>query len=137
MIDTTYFLVVMLIFLRITSFFAVVKVFYPAGTPIILKAALGLIMSYCAVNSMDYSSMAEINGAFMLISYMVNEVLSGLALGFIADLIFQAAKVAGAYMDMHMGFAMMNVMDPTSGTNVTMMENIVSVSYTHLRAHET
>ena len=90
MIDTTYFLVVMLIFLRITSFFAVVKVFYPAGTPIILKAALGLIMSYCAVNSMDYSSMAEINGAFMLISYMVNEVLSGLALGFIADLIFQA-----------------------------------------------
>lgn len=125
MIDTTYFLVVMLIFLRITSFFAVVKVFYPAGTPIILKAALGLIMSYCAVNSMDYSSMAEINGAFMLISYMVNEVLSGLALGFIADLIFQAAKVAGAYMDMHMGFAMMNVMDPTSGTNVTMMENIV------------
>ena len=124
MIDTAYFLAVALIFLRLTAFLAVVKVFYPTGTPVILKACLGLLLSYGVVTGMDYSNVLEISNNFMLAYYMVNEVICGLILGFVTNLVFEAAKVAGSYMDIQMGFSMMNVMDPTSQTNVTMMANI-------------
>lgn len=124
MIDTAYFLAVALIFLRITTFFAVVKVFYPSGTPVILKAALGILISYGVITGMDYSNINEIISNYTLISFMVNEIFCGLILGFITNLIFEVSKVAGSYMDMQMGFSMMSVMDPTSKTNVTMMANI-------------
>lgn len=124
MIDTTYLLSVALIFLRITAFFAVVKIFYPSGTPAILKAALGIIISYGVITGMDYSSVTQITNNYTLISFMVNEIIYGLILGFVTNLIFEVAKVAGSYMDMQMGFSMMSIMDPTSKTNVTMMANI-------------
>jgi len=124
MIDTAYFLGLTLIFIRFATFFFVVKVFYPSGTPKILKGALGIILSFFVISGIDTSSLLEISNNYTLISCIASEVLSGLILGFVTDLIFEAAKMAGSLMDGQIGLSMMNMMNPISKTNVTLLANV-------------
>ena len=124
MLDTAYFLGLLLIFLRISTFFVVVKVFYPKGTPNVLKFALGIIMSYFIIKGVDTSNVLKIDSNFKLLLCLFSEVLSGITLGFATQLIFEAAKIAGALIDAQIGFSMMNLMDPITGTNVTLLSNV-------------
>lgn len=124
MIDTAYFLGLTLIFIRFATFFLVVKIFYPSGTPNILKGALGIILSFFVISGIDTNSLLDISNNYMLISCIISEVMSGLILGFVTELIFEVAKMAGALMDGQIGLSMMNMMDPISKTNVTLLSNV-------------
>lgn len=124
MVDTAYFLALFLIFLRITSYFIAVEIFFPTGTPQILKGAFSLILSFGIIAGIDYSSINAINSGYVLAFYAVSEVMTGLILGYITNLIFQAVKLAGAWMDIHAGFSMVSILDPTSQTMSTMLGNL-------------
>ncbi|NLK94054.1 MAG: fused FliR family export protein/FlhB family type III secretion system protein [Clostridiales bacterium] len=124
MLDTAYFLAIFFIFIRITSFFIVCRVFFPSGTPNIMKGVLGIILAYSIVSGLDYNSLLDISNNYMLAYYMISEVLCGLLLGFIVNLVFEVVRMAGAYMDMQVGLSMLNVIDPTSKTNSTIMANL-------------
>lgn len=124
MVDTAYFLGLMLVFLRITTFFFVVKVFYPKGTPNALKIALGMVISFFIVQGIDTSGVLKISDNYSLIVCIVSEILSGLVLGFATQIIFEMAKMAGALIDAQIGLSMMNLMDPITGTNVTLLSNL-------------
>lgn len=56
-----------------------------------------------------------------------NELLLGLAIGFIAALVFLAIQLAGEMIDMQMGFAMVNVIDPLYGVQVPLMGNFLYI----------
>ena len=127
MIDTAYFLALTLIFIRMTAFLSIARVFFPTGTPAILKGALGMILSFCAISGIDYSAVAEMTNNYVLVMSILNEVILGLILGYITNLVFEVVKMAGAFMDIQIGLGMMNMIDPTSKTNVTLLANI---SYT-------
>ena len=51
------------------------------------------------------------------------EVLIGYTLGFVAYVIFAGIQLAGQMMDMQMGFGIVNVIDPQSGTQVPLIGN--------------
>ena len=123
-IDTAYFLAILFVFIRITAFFLVTKAFFPNGTPVIMKGILGLIISYCIVSSIDYSNLAQIESDFVLIIDLICEVLYGLVLGFMINLIFEMVKMAGALMDLQLGLSMMNIVDPTSQESNTIVANL-------------
>lgn len=123
-IDTAYFLAILFVFMRITAFFLVTKVFFPNGTPVIMKGVLGLIISYCIVSSIDYSGIVQIENDFILIIDLICEVLYGLVLGFMVNLIFEMVKMAGALMDLQIGLSMMNVVDPSSQESNTIISNL-------------
>jgi flagellar biosynthetic protein FliR/FlhB len=123
-IDTAYFLALFLIFLRISSYFIAVEVFFPTGTPQILKGAFSLILSFGIIAGIDYSTVNAINSGYILAFYAVSEVMTGLILGYITNLIFQAVKLAGAWMDIHAGFSMVSILDPTSQTTSTLLGNL-------------
>lgn len=124
MIDTSYFLALTFIFIRITAVLVVTKVFFPSGTPNILKGVLGMILSMSIIVGIDYSNVAEITSNYALVANMVTEVILGCVLGYIVNLVFEVVKMAGAFMDMQIGLSMMNMMDPTTKTNVTILGNI-------------
>lgn len=124
MIDTAYFLALFLIFLRISSYFIAVEVFFPTGTPQILKGAFSLILSFGIIAGIDYSTVNAINSGYVLAFYALSEVMTGLILGYITNLIFQAVKLAGAWMDIHAGFSMVSILDPTSQTTSTLLGNL-------------
>ena len=124
MINTAYFLALFFIFIRIAAFFLVTKILFPKGTPPILKGVLALIISFAIVSITDSSSVLEINNNFMIIVYLIGEVLLGIILGFLVNMIFEFVRMAGAFIDLQMGLSMMNVVDPNSNESVTIISNL-------------
>lgn len=125
MIDTLYFTALILITIRMFCFFVVVPVFFPNGTPNTVKIGLTLIMAYILVPGIDYSGIHTINNNMPFVINCMNEAVAGLTLGFITNLCFMAVRVAGNLMDFQIGFSMMTMFDPSSGSNTTLMEHLL------------
>ena len=125
MIDTAYFLAIFFVFVRLSSFFFVSKILFPEGTPPIMKGVLGIILSFSVVTGIDYSVLLEITNNYMLAYYLASEVLFGVILGFMINMVFEMVRMAGSYIDMQMGLSMMNVLDPASKTSSTIIANLM------------
>lgn len=121
MINTAYFLALFLVFLRLTSFFVVSTVFYPKGTPNVFKIALAMIISYFITNTIDSSIVLEINSNYSLVMCIINEIMVGCILGFIVSMLFNFIKMAGSFMDMQLGLSMLNMFDPNTNTQNTLL----------------
>lgn len=124
MVDMAYFLGIFLIFLRISSYFAATKIFFPSGTPAMFKTAFSMIIAYGIISGVDYTTTLSIDSNYMLIFYIVSEIITGVILGYITNLVFQAAKLAGSWVDIHAGFSMVTVLDPATQTSTTLMGNL-------------
>lgn len=123
MVDVAYFLAIFFITLRITSYLFAIGVIFPNGTPAVLKGSFALILSLSVVSGVDYSMLSEINSLYSIVFFAVSEILTGLILGYISNLIFQAIKLAGAWMDIHAGFSMISILDPATNTSSTLLGN--------------
>ncbi|ALP89522.1 MULTISPECIES: fused FliR family export protein/FlhB family type III secretion system protein [Clostridium] len=124
MINLAYFLGIFLIFLRISSYFVATKIFFPSGTPIMFKTGFSMILSYGIISGVDHNTVLAIDSNYMIAFYIISEVLTGLILGYITNLVFQAAKLAGSWIDIHAGFSMVTVLDPATQTSTTLMGNL-------------
>ncbi|MPL99954.1 hypothetical protein SDC9_46176 [bioreactor metagenome] len=125
MIDTTYFLALFFIFLRVTAFFAITNIFFPNGTPKTLKAMFSLIFSFALLGGIDYSNINLITSNYYLIIYMILEVTNGLILGLISNIAFEVVLMAGSLIDVHIGLSMVNTIDPNSKTSTTITGNLL------------
>lgn len=124
MVDIAYFLGIFLIFLRISSYFLATQIFFPSGTPIMFKTGFSMILAYGMISGIDYTGALAVDSNYMIVFYIVSEVITGVILGYITNLVFQAAKFAGSWIDIHAGFSMVTVLDPATQTSTTLMGNL-------------
>ncbi|NLL29527.1 MAG: fused FliR family export protein/FlhB family type III secretion system protein [Clostridiales bacterium] len=125
MIDTAYFLALIFVFLRIAAFLGISNVFFPTGTPNKLKIFISLILSFSLLGGIDYSSVNQITSNYYLITYAINEILTGLIFGLIVDTSFKIIIMAGSLLDLHIGLSMVNIIDPNSKVNTTLNGNLL------------
>ena len=125
MIDTLYFLALTLVMIRLGSFFTIVKAFFPKGTPKQLKMFFSLLVSVAIIGGIDYSVLNEITNTFTFIWIIISEILTGVILGLVTNIAFEIVIMAGSFMDLHIGLSMVNVYDPTSQTNNTLVANVL------------
>lgn len=124
MINTVYFTALILVFIRISSFFLAVPFMFPKSFPNTVKVLLLISISFMILPNVNIAHVADINSNYLLISQAVAEVITGLVLGFVTNLCFVAIRLAGNLLDLQAGFAMMTLFDPTTNSNVTLIENI-------------
>lgn len=124
MFDTAYVLAFFFVFIRITAFFLASKIFFPKGSPKILKGVLAIIVSYAVVSCIDYSTISNIKSDYMIIFYMISETICGAILGFVVNLLFEMIRLAGSLMDLQLGLSMMNVVDPSSTQQATILSTL-------------
>jgi flagellar biosynthesis protein FliR/FlhB len=125
LINTAYFMAVLLIFLRMMTFLIVIPIFFPKGTPNIMKITLAGILVFILMPGIDSTAILTINNNFNLLMYCFNEIITGLSLGFITNVTFLIIRMAGQFMDMQMGFAMISMFDPNSESTVTLIERLL------------
>ncbi|WP_032121958.1 fused FliR family export protein/FlhB family type III secretion system protein [Clostridium amazonitimonense] len=126
MLDLAYFTALMLVFIRLSSFFIITPVFFPNGTPNALKLFFALIVSYMLLPGIDYKeSIVLINNNYALILAIINEIMSGIVLGFITGMSFSAIRMAGNLMDMQIGLSMLSMFDPNTKSNSTLLERLM------------
>lgn len=106
----------LLLLVRLTSFFVVAPLFSMRGVPNHLKIGLAFFIAWIVTSSMTIDESIPLDGYYVLLIF--KEFSIGLALGFVAALVLYAVQIAGAFIDFQMGFAIANVMDPQTGSQV-------------------
>lgn len=126
MINTAYFMAVLFIFLRMVTFFTMVPVLFPKGTPNTMKVLFTALISFILMPGVNSAGLAgAVSDNYVLILYCINEIITGLVLGYLTSLCFNIVRMAGQLMDMQIGFSMLSFFDPTSNSNVTLLERLL------------
>ncbi len=127
MFTTEYLDVFLLILVRITTFIYVAPFFSLRDVPQRVKVGFSLffaIILYQAVpvSAVRYQTVIE----YALL--VVNEALLGLIIGFFTNISYYILSFSGHFMDMEIGFSMVNEFDPVSSIQTTITSNF----YTYL-----
>jgi flagellar biosynthesis protein FliR/FlhB len=123
-VNIAYFTAIILVFLRMLGFFIVVPIFFPKGFPNIAKVAFTLVIAYILIPGINYGGV-NITSNYSLIALAANEIVTGLTLGFITNLVFFSIRMAGQLIDMQIGFSMINMFDPATNSNSTLLEHVL------------
>ncbi|HSQ87858.1 fused FliR family export protein/FlhB family type III secretion system protein [Romboutsia sp.] len=112
-----------LVFIRLITFFSSINVIFPSGTPNMFKVAFSLFMSVIV----SFTINVDVNIITMpdLINYTIMETMTGLVLGYITSLCFNSLKISGSLIDQQLGLSMVNIYDPNSKDQSTLIENIM------------
>ncbi|THB80042.1 MAG: flagellar biosynthetic protein FliR [Desulfobacteraceae bacterium] len=123
-IDPVIFRTYMLVLIRISIVLFMFPIFSSRVFPNMVKAALAMVVSlllYTVVN-IDLSRFPLTAASTGLL--IVAEVMIGLTLGMCLRFFFASVQLAGQIVGFQMGFAMINVVDPQTGSNVSIMDQL-------------
>lgn len=122
MIDVSYIYLFFLVLVRISSFLVTAPVFSSKGVPAQFKLGLSLFLSLIIFSSVSLNvNPVTLDGSY--ITFIIQEAIIGLIIGWVAQVMFSSIQVAGAFVDMQIGFAMANVIDPQTGASSPLMGN--------------
>lgn len=107
-----------LLFVRITTLFAVAPIFGNRVIPVKIRILVGLVLAVALMPLVPPLPVMQTVTAGGLGFLVLNEVLLGLLLGLVASVAFFGVVVAGQLIGLQMGFGIVNVIDPHSETQV-------------------
>ncbi|MBG0790130.1 MAG: flagellar biosynthetic protein FliR [Desulfovibrionaceae bacterium] len=84
--------------------------------PITVKAALALVLSLAIWPQLSFPGEMMPTGVGIIVM-ILGEFLLGIILGLIVNFLFAAVQLGGQIIGFQMGFAMVNVVDPITGTS--------------------
>ncbi|MBI9087727.1 MAG: flagellar biosynthetic protein FliR [Desulfobacterium sp.] len=124
LIQPDEFKVFLLVLARVSIVLFMLPIFGSTMFPVMVKAGLAMVISmlmYSVVN-LDPAllPLTPLGTGLLLIS----EAMIGLTLGLCVRLFFGSFQLAGQVIGFQMGFSMINVVDPQSGANVSIMEQL-------------
>ncbi len=104
-------------FMRIGAMFAAVPIFSSRSVPVRIRVLLAFFISWMLIPVIPAPPSVElISAQALLIS--INQVLIGVAMGFILQLVFAAFVIAGQSIAMAMGLGFASMIDPQNGMQV-------------------
>ncbi len=121
-IDPVQFRTYMLVLMRVSVFLFMLPVFSSNVFPSFLKACLAMVISLLiyTVVPVDLKRFPETAIATGLL--MGTEVIMGMILGLCVRIFLASVQLAGQVIGVQMGFSMINIMDPQTGVNVSVMD---------------
>lgn len=112
-----------LVLVRMAGIFVIAPVFGGRNFPSYMKIGFALLTSIIIASSMKTVDLDYYNSVIAYGVLVFKEAIVGILIGFIGYLIFTAIFTAGEFIDMQMGFGMVNVMDPVSNIQMPVMGN--------------
>lgn len=111
-INLDYVTVFLLVFGRLAGFFVTLPIFSYRNIPTQFKIGFAAFVSLMIMFTLDIP-VIDLDLTFVFL--LVKEVIIGLIIGFVANIIMTAIQIAGNFIDFQMGFAIANVIDPQTG----------------------
>jgi flagellar biosynthetic protein FliR len=127
-------------FLRISAMFAAAPLFSSRMMPIKVRLLIALLLSLMLVPMIpDVPALEPFSPAALLVS--VHQVLIGLGMGFILQLVFTAFAIAGELIAMSMGLGFASMIDPQNGVQTPVLSSyfviVVTLLFLALNGHLT
>lgn len=114
----------LIIFGRLSGLFLSAPIFGSRQIPVRIKVLIIILLSATLAYFTPIKYALEIDTPGQFVAALVLEVVVGYTIGFVAYLVFAAIQLAGQLMDMQMGFGIVNVVDPQTGTQIPLMGNL-------------
>lgn len=114
------FVVFLFILARTGSIVALAPVLGSRNVPAQVKIALSLLVAALLVAALPVRAVPMTAGLDFLLR-LGGEALIGVALGYSALLLFDAVQVAGELVGLQMGFGIVNVIDPLTSTQISLI----------------
>lgn len=102
--------------LRVSLILFLLPVFGGSVLPNPIKGALCVVLSLALWPKLSFPGSLMPANPWMIGLMLFGEILMGLLLDVVVRFLFAAVQTAGQYVGFSMGFAMMNVLDPMTGT---------------------
>lgn len=110
--------ILLLILVRVSTFFIALPLFSYKTIPPQLKIVLAVALAWMMYYTFNVEPF-EMDGQYILL--ILKEAIVGLMLGLTAYIILSAVQIAGGFIDFQMGFAMANIIDPQTGAQSPLM----------------
>lgn len=117
----------MLMFVRVSALIVSSPIFGRKTLPNILKICFCLVVTYVLFIGDSGARQPEYSGLFEFGVLVVMELLFGLVLGFVTTMFFSLVQTSGHYIDMQMGFGMVNVLDVQNNVSVPITGNLLNI----------
>lgn len=114
-------------FSRIAAMFAAIPVFNGSQLPVQVRAGFAFLFSLLTYPVVKDFIPAASLAPFELAMWIGGEVILGLLVGFLAQLVFMAAEFAGSVIGYQMGFAAANIFDPTTQSQVALISRFQGI----------
>ncbi|MPM52118.1 hypothetical protein SDC9_98874 [bioreactor metagenome] len=119
----------LLIFMRFTGALFFNPLLARKSVPGMLKAGLAFLLALIVFGTMDGGAVPQ-GDFFVLLILGIKELAIGLALGFLLELLFGVAVMAGELIDLQLGFSMSKIYDPSSGTSIALSATLLNLILT-------
>lgn len=115
----TQFETLLLAFIRTSTMLFVFPVFSAQQIPLMVRIGLAGFISFVLYHSLPLAAPIPDMGA--LVAAVVSQIVLGLIVGFVAYLVFMGVQFAGEIIDIQIGFAVANIINPTTQQQVTVI----------------
>lgn len=110
-----------LIFMRVAGLFLSAPIFSSRNIPVMVKASWILVVAFLIFPVVDFKLEALPFPGLPLGFAVVRELLVGFSIGMGATLVFTGIQFAGQIVDIQMGLGMVNIIDPLTSTQISIM----------------
>ena len=107
----------LLSFFRISLIVFLLPFFGGRSIPVAVKAALCVVLTLALWPHLSFPGVLFPANPWMILLMLAGELVLGLTLGLIVYIMFAAIQTGGEIIGFQMGFAMVNVVDPMTGTS--------------------
>ncbi len=117
----------LLILGRLSGLFISAPIFSSKQIPVTIKALILATLAATLACFVPVQYGIEVQNVGQFTAAMVTEIFVGYIIGFAVYVVLAAIQLAGQVMDMQMGFAIVNVVDPQSGAQIPLMGNLTQI----------
>ena len=118
--------VFLLMLTRCSGIFMIAPFFGSLNIPVTIRAAAAFAFTLVLFPVVDgLGTVAAPPSIWAFAGSVLVELFIGWLIGFVAYVCFSAIHMAGKVMDMQVGFAVVNVMDPTSGQQIPLIGSLL------------
>lgn len=123
-IEPERFKIYLLVLMRVVIVLFMLPIFSTKIFPTLTKAAFAMVLSLLIYSVVDVDVSRFPVNAVDTGCLIVMELMIGLTLGLVIRLFFAVVQFAGQIVGFQMGFAMINIIDPQTGSNVSIMDQL-------------
>jgi flagellar biosynthetic protein FliR len=111
----------LVLFTRIAGLFFLFPLYGERAMPTQMKIGIALFLAYFAFPTTSHLDFRLPTTLTEMTLALAGEVLIGMMIGFTLHLLLGAIQLAGQFIGFQMGFAIVNVIDPTTGAEVSLI----------------
>ena len=143
MISSEQVFVFTLVFLRTSALLIMIPIIGEKTVPLRVKGGLAILISLLISPAIgaDMNTLRVEDDIFALAIAMISEIMIGIVIGLTTKIIFAGIQFAGEMIGIQIGFSIVNVIDPVSSTQVSVIAEfqylIALLVYLAIDAHHT